>query len=174
MAIEGDTMLKSFALTFAMFTVASSALADCVPTSPTVKIYLATLPGWHIVTETDLRTDDQALWRQHHSGACPGLAKADLKGDGGASYGLVLRSGERIRKVILVSDNRVLREHLVIKHRTGAIPVVHVAEPGPAYEFETRKRHDIAHQSLVFETMEASATQYYWHDGKLKDVLITD
>ena len=165
-SLDVATVLSAFA--------AGPALADCTVTSPYVQAYLSTFPGWHIVTEADLVADDQALWRQYHAGACPGLAQADLKGDGRPSYGLVMRNGAKVRMAILVSNNMGLGERVLSERESASTPVVFAGEPGPAEEFETHERVDLPHASLIFATLASTATQYYWQDDTLKNVLISD
>jgi hypothetical protein len=142
--------------------------------SPKVSAYLNTQPGWHIRSHHQLSSDDQALWQRYRPDVCPGLAQADLSGYGHLSYALVLEKEEQARLVILLESQGKLEEKLIWSGPAKGRYVVHTAQPGTAYEFETRKRYDPKHQSFVFEVMEASAMQYYWHNGKLHSILITD
>ena len=152
---------------------AGTVNASCLPTAQPVTAYLAKHPAWHIVNMSDLGPDDTDLWRKYRGNACPGQAQADLKGNGQISYGLVLLSKEGLRAVILLDDNGQYTPQILFSDKDD-LEVVHTAEPGPAYEFETNRRVDIPHQSFVFEHLESSATHYYWNNGKVESVTISD
>ena len=152
---------------------AGTANASCLPAAQPVTAYLAKHPAWHIANMSDLIPEDQNLWGRYRGTACPGQAQADLKGNGQISYGLVLLSKEGLRAVILLDDNGHYAAQILFSDKED-LEVVHTAEPGPAYEFETNRRVDIPHQSFVFEHLESSATHYYWRDGKVESVTISD
>ncbi len=158
---------------FSALLYAGSANASCLPAAQPVTTYLAKYPAWHIVNMSDLSPEDQDLWRRYQGAACPGQAQADLKGDGHVSYGLVLLSKEGLRAVILLDDNGKYKPQILYSDK-GDVEVVHTAAPGPAYEFETKRRVNIPHQSFVFEHLESSATHYYWRNGKVESVTISD
>jgi hypothetical protein len=158
----------------AMLAFTTPAVVDVCAPSTKVADYLKTQPGWEIESIADLAPDDQSLWQKYHPDTCPGLAHADLHGNGDTSYALVLEKNKQTRLIILLNDHGKLQQTLVGSGPTKSRYVVHSAMPGTTYEFETRKRYDLKQQSFVFEIMEASAEQYYWQDGKLNLVLITD
>ncbi|ESQ88527.1 hypothetical protein [Asticcacaulis benevestitus] len=146
------------------------AAATCKP-SPKVSAYLNTQPSWHIRSHHQLSSDDRTLWQRYRPDSCLGLAQADLSGNGHLSSALVLEKGEQTRLIILLERQGKLEEKPI---KAQGRYVVHTAQPGVTYEFKTRKRYDLKHQSFVFEVMEARAEQYYWRDGKLSSILITD
>src|SRR5215472_4618198 len=47
-------------------------------------------PGWKIVELSDLRSDDQTLWKKAHPGQCPGLAVGHFENDNEKSYAITL------------------------------------------------------------------------------------
>lgn len=154
--------------------IGHAAWADCENVPAAVAAYLAARPGWKIVHQADLGKDDQALWSQYHGQACPGLARADLQGNGRWSYGLSLINGQNRQIIILYDTGKALREKVLFTLPGGTIEVVHTAAPGPTYEVETHHRIGLQHQSLVFEALESSAEQYYWRNGKLGSVVISE
>ena len=159
---------------FVGFMASSNAFAECDNVPAKVAAYVATRPGWHVIHLADLGSDDQALWSRYRGDACPGFARADLQGKGRWSYGLSLSKGSDTQSIILYDDGNTMREKVLPADAGVVRHVVHAAPPGPTSRFGIPKHIDIPHESLVFEVLESSAVQYYWRNGRLVDITISD
>jgi len=146
-----------------------------------VQAFLVTLPGWALTTERDLAADDQALWRTHHGGLCPGLASADIDGGGRQSHVLLLirRDGGVMQQRLVIlppkTAGRGLQPLLDAKPVVGrAAGVVWSAGPGKAARWDGGRSAQIAHHSFVYEHMEASATTFWRSAGRLHSLQTAD
>jgi len=153
---------------------------SCANVPDIAKAYLNAHPGWRILRVADLYSDDQHLWRQYHKGKCPGLAEVDLDGSGTMFVGLALirpdKSAAQERIVVVragpkeIETQTLYRDFEVTTHT-----VIWRAPPGITWQWdEPNKKIRIANDSLIVETMESSAQQFYLKNGKLAYIQTSD
>lgn len=147
----------------------------CAKVPAAARAYLNAHPGWNILRLADLDADDQSLWRQYRKGSCPGLAEVDLDGSGNKFVGLALiRKGATGTERIVVVRAGVA-SHTLYDNFVGRYSVIWRAAPGITWEWDDRKHKiHIPHDSLVVETIEAGAQQFYLKDGGYHYVQTSD
>ncbi len=160
---------------------ANAANADpCSNLPPAVSAYLGAKPQWVLVRVTNLNADDRKLWKDAHGAKCPGLAIADFEGRGRLSYGLALlrhdRRGDEEKFVILHQRAKGISIMVVFPpYRPGNPDVVWRAPPGrtQAWDDDT-KTILVPHDSVIFETLEAAAQQFYFKNDHLLKIQTSD
>ncbi len=167
------------AISFGLLSGCRSANAACEKVPHAVSSYLRTSGGASLVSLPDLSRGDQGLWKKHHDGLCPGLATANLNGQG-LSYGLALIKKlpagiYRERFVVLLRTHRGISVHVVANDRDVTIPfVVWRVPPGKSYDY--RVGHDVwlRNDSIVYEEMESVATQYYIEEERFRSLIAAE
>jgi hypothetical protein len=168
--IVRDALLSVIALL-----TATNASAACTPSQP-VAAFLAKHPSWAIRDMSDLGADDRALWDQYHKGKCPGMAFVDLEGSGQISYALELinRPEDKEQLIVLKSVGGKLHETVLEPPFKSGGLVVWRAPPGKSGDMYTGKRVYVAHDSIIWERMEASSQQIYLDHGRFKRLQTSD
>ena len=176
--------MRVFFISFLMlFGTCASANAACENVPQEVQEYLRSEPGWAFVDVKDLVDDDKNLWEQAHSGQCPGVAIVDLDGKG-QSYALALLrvSGRQVvEKLVVVRrqsgqlKGRILVPPANVKHTDVAAPfVVWRAGPDTYRDLKTGRQVKLAHDGIVYEKMEATATVHYLSKGRFSSILTSE
>lgn len=133
-------------------------------------------PGWEILEWHHLTTHQREVWKT----GCPGIAIGNFTKQGARGYAVVLiREQARDKAAILVLvesngssyDMRTIRE----EKSPSSYPVVHTEPPGTYREFYDRQvTINTQLDGFVYEHLEATATLFYYKDGQLKELLISD
>lgn len=170
--------LALFAL-FILGTVGAHASEPraCVPNN-LVLSYLKSDPAWSIVDLSDLSSDDQQLWAQHHHDLCPGLAVGRLDSGAHTWYALALLNknhGKLYEKVVLLVEHKLgTKIQILSASRNITSPfVIWRTGPGVFLDYRTGKMITIKHDSFVYEKMESTAVQYYLRDGRVRELIAT-
>ena len=150
----------------------------CVPFVPaSAREIISEFHGWRIVGLTDLPGDDQKLWRTSHDGKCPGIAAGNFMGGEKLSFAIALirnqPSGRILEQLIVLSpEGDSFRRTTVIAPTDVVSPfVVWKVAPGNYKGVYQDKTVRIAHDSFVYEKMEAYATQYYYIGNRLHSIV---
>lgn len=155
------------------------AIAQCKEFPSTVVGYLQAHPSWSVVQVSDLVEDDKLLWRNNHDKLCPGLAVAELTGTGRKAYALALiqnKNGENFEMLVLLTGSaNKLEQHTLVKPNRVTSPfVVWRVGPGKFTDNNTGTTIFIAHDSIVYEAMESTSTQFYLKRGKIHSLLASE
>ena len=136
-------------------------------------------PGWALLRLEDLNSDDQKLWLGARPRSCPGYAAANMGAGSGPSYIVALidkRTAKAREKVVLLVPNETaFAKHTLAKPAPVGNPaVVWRAPPGKYHEWDASHSITIRNDSVVLETMETSAVQYYFDGGRLRSLTTSD
>lgn len=166
---------SSCLLALLLLSSCGQAVAQCSEKPSAVDTYLRAHPGWLIVAVSDLPDDDKALWNSYHSGLCPGMAAVASDGADRDSYALALlrrSNGKLVEQLVLLNGSV---EQLLVKPGEVVSPfVVYRIGPGNYVDHATGKKVSIAHDSIVYEKMESTSTQFYFVNGKLHSLLASE
>ena len=157
-------------LGIALTSWATTAHAGCDTLPAPVAAYVRAHPGWAVVQVADLVSDDQALWAQYHKGLCPGWTKAKLDATRRAFYAVAVISRSQEKLVLIDTATGHARE-LVPADRVTSPMVVWSVGPGMTHDQNTGRDLRVATESIIYEKMEAVATQYFMENGKMHSVL---
>jgi hypothetical protein len=133
--------------------------------------------GCRAVNLTDLPNDDQDLWKRGHAESCPGIAAGKIASGDRYAYAVALLkndadgklleqfvvwlwAGDHFSAVVLVRPTEVV----------GGPFVVWRVPPGRSAGVDRRRPVSIAHDSFIYEKMEAIATQFYYVNGKFRTI----
>ena len=170
-----------FFIFISSFCSESFAAGCVVPTS--VQTYLNNNKKWRLVEIKDLDKSDQVWWSKNHDSECPGLSIGNFDGSGNNSYALsiVLLNKDKVieRLVFLQSDGKGYIPHIIGRDDvfTGAdwIPfVVFRSGPGKYEDVNTGKKTYLRHDAFIFAELEAHSAAYYFKDGKIHMILVSD
>jgi hypothetical protein len=139
----------------------------------------AKLPGWKIVSASDLTEHDRALWNAKHSHDCPGVAEGDYFGDRQVSYAVTLVNRQ---------PTRTLETLVVLKRHNGSFELTELSKAQEATrtlvvfrlrhdtfeDIETSERTRTTSDAIAYEDIAAGMLVYAWHDGKFKEIHISD
>jgi hypothetical protein len=159
--------------------VGQAATHCCKERNDIIDSYLDAHPGWSIVETSDLPDDDKALWKNYHEGLCPGIAIVDVDGGGRKSYALALKRKVKDvvfeKLVVLKGSAGAFSEHVLVNPTRVISPfVVYRVGPGKYLDHNTGKTIRIAHDSIVYEKMEAISMQFYFSNGKPYSLLAAE
>jgi hypothetical protein len=159
----------------------SMARADCNPLPVPVQQYLSLHPSWSLATNSDLLADDRAIWEHSFPGRCPGFAKAILDREERPTFGLSLfKRHENLveeRLVVLKFESNKYVETTLARTKVGVyngvaqIKVVWTAPPAKVPDLNAGRDRVISTTSFVYETLESTATTYYFKQCKWHSVL---
>jgi hypothetical protein len=153
----------------------SGACEAILPDQVRVKLKVE-YPGWKILERHNLNTHQLEIWKTN----CPGVASGNFKGHGVHNYAVVVireHMANREARMLLILKNdsgyeiRKLREEKLIP----SYPVVHSEPPGVYREFYDRQTTiHIQSDVFIYEHLEVTATLFYYRDGQIRDILISD
>jgi hypothetical protein len=134
--------------------------------------------GWKIVDLSSLIEDDRMLWVKKHGKVCPGVAKGNFDASKRSQYALVLMRQQPQPEVKLLhavkGEQAKYRLTLLAESPVTRAPVVFRAPPGNYYDAEDpRTPIKIKTDVIIFETIEAGATAFYFVDGKPRQLEIS-
>ena len=166
------------AMIFTLLLSSTSAVADCSVSGTGGQKFIHIEKKWSIIERSDLPDDDKKLWEEHHAGLCPGIAVVDLDGQGW-SYALALlrksRSGTVEKLVLFKRTGSHLRQIQIRGAFKVVSPfVVWKAAPGIFFDQGTGVRVRIAHDSIIYEKMESTSTQFYASRSGIRSLLVSN
>lgn len=136
----------------------------------------AAYKGWSVLEHNQLYPHQQELWGPR----CPGVAIGQFKGPGVTGYAVVIvRQIKDVKqaKLLLLEKHasdfaiQTLRE----QNEIPSYPVVHKEPPGVYREFYDRESTiKVTNDVFVYEHLEATATLFYYKDGRYRELLISD
>jgi len=132
--------------------------------------------GWRLLTLVDLEPDDRALWAATHAPACPGFAVARMDGGGAPAYAVALlrARGGRVEETVRLRLPGFAVDRVLMAPAIDSRIVVWRAGPGPTRAWDGGPTVRVAHDSVIVELMEASATQYFLSRGRLRSIQTSD
>ncbi len=125
-------------------------------------------PGWKIVQSSDLRAEDQQLWRRSHDGECPGLVIGKFESDVEDSYAITLfRKSAQLEQLLVVVTPRHLAAKVHLLSVPSPVAYLSVISKWPPGTYPDVDKHQvrIRREAISFEAIEAGATLYYYRDG---------
>lgn len=159
---------------------ASGADQSCQAVIPPdlAKEIKAAYPGWRIVDLSSLVEDDRTLWIQKHGKVCPGVVKGNFGASKQTQYAIVLMRRQPQLEVKLLhavkAEQAKYRLTVLSESPATRTPVVFKAPPGNYYDAEDPKTPiKIETDLIIFETIEAGATAFYFVDGKPQQLEIS-
>jgi hypothetical protein len=139
----------------------------------------AKLPGWKIVATSDLIEHDRVLWNAKHRRLCPGIASGDYFGARLSSYAVTLvnRQPTKMLQTLVVlkprDDSYDLIE-LSKAQEASRVSVVFRLTPAVFEDIETGEKTAVSGDSIAYEDIEAGMLVYAWHNGKFKEIQVSE
>ncbi len=135
--------------------------------------------NWKVLEIEDLANDDKLLWEKYHRGQCPGLAEGMLDGSGARYFGIALLRNNAVgkqEKLVLLKTGRAgISVKTLVKSESIALPhVTWRASPGRYLDYNTGRYVDIKFDSIIYEEMEASSTQFYFDKNAILSLVASN
>jgi hypothetical protein len=153
--------------------------ADCLSNLPDSLRSSVEQDHWKILSPFDLPTDDWKLWKNAHQGQCPGVAVGNFYPKTNSSYIVALIQGDDpknlLEKVVMLTEKKgqPITEIVVSPAQAATLTVVWKLSPGH-YAGVDGKKVSLSRDSLVFEKIASSATQFYYQGSNLKSFPISN
>ena len=167
-------------LVVTVFSIATHAhAADCLSGLPDSLRSTAEQDGWKILSPFDLPTGDWKLWKNAHQGECPGVTAGNFYPKTDSSFIVALIQGDApknlLEKVVLLTTKKgqTITEIVVSPIQTTAPATVWKLPPGH-YAGVDGRRASISRDSLVYEKISSSATQFYYQGSNLRSLVISN
>jgi hypothetical protein len=139
----------------------------------------AKLPGWKIVAPSDLTEHNRVLWNAKHSHVCPGIANGDYFGALHSSYAVTLVNRQ---------PTKMLQTLIVLKPHDGSYELIELSKAQEASrvlvvfrlrsaafeDIETGERTRTTRDSIAYEDIAAGMLVYAWHNGKFKEIHVSE
>jgi hypothetical protein len=139
----------------------------------------AKLPGWKIVSPSDLTEHDRVLWNAKHSHVCPGIANGDYFGDRHVSYAVTLINRQ---------PTKMLQTLVVLKPRDGSYELIELSKaqeasrvlvvfrqrPTAFEDIDAGERTKITSDSIAYEDIAAGMLVYAWFNNKFNEIHVSD
>ncbi|MFY9551760.1 MAG: hypothetical protein WAU32_11455 [Thermoanaerobaculia bacterium] len=136
-------------------------------------------PGYSLVTEALLDPHDREAYQKDHPNGCPGVARLDFYGDGGAAYA-----------VLLVRPSRAPREALLLVARSaseapwafrklgrvdiGAVPVIYSLPAGQYWSADASEHAEFKGEVVAEVAFEAWSSIFGWTGSRVKSIVTSD
>lgn len=154
-----------------LFVQIAPVLADCSNLPEPASAYIKANPGWHIMTLGGWDKDAVAEWHKLQADACPGLAMADLDGNG-PSYALLLQrqsNGKTEKKLVAVQRRSGrLSDRLIASLNGYSEDFVVRAKPGRYRDGNNGRRYDLVHDGFDCGSWDSADSIYYLSAGRVK------
>ena len=153
--------------------------ADCLSNLPDSLRSSVEQDHWKILSPFDLPADDWKLWKNAHQGQCPGVAVGNFYPKTNSSYIVALIQGDDpknlLEKVVMLTEKKgqPITEIVVSPAQAATLTVVWKLSPGH-YAGVDGKKVSLSRDSLVFEKIASSATQFYYQGSNLKSFPISN
>lgn len=129
-------------------------------------------PSWNVVLVSDLRPDDQRLWKQHEDDSCPGIALGHFADSRQLSYAVTLlrRSRGVLYQMLVVMTPQSRYQPAILNPPTevDAVSVVKKLPPGVYESSDGTEKVRIKLDAISYETLEAGAIVYFKHGSKFR------
>jgi hypothetical protein len=163
-----------------LFSVSANLQAeDCLSGLPDTLKSAVEQDHWKILSPFDIPSNDWKLWKNAHQGQCPGVAVGNFFPKTDSSFVVALIQGEDpknlLEKVVLLTEKKgqIITEIIVNPVQVTAPSLVWKLPPGH-YAGVDGKRAVISRDSLVFEKVASSATQFYYQGSNLRSFIISN
>jgi hypothetical protein len=153
----------------------SASCAALLPPEAKVKLESAH-KGWSVLEYDQLYPHQQEIW----SARCPGVAVGQFRGPGTIGYAVVVvrQAGDVKQAKLVLLEKQKTSYAIQLLREQGEVPsypVVHKEPPGVYREFYDRESTvKVVNDVFVYEHLEATATLFYYKDGKYQELLISD
>jgi hypothetical protein len=139
----------------------------------------AKLPGWRIVSPSDLTEHDKVLWNAKHSYVCPGIANGDYFGDRHVAYAVTLinRQPTKMLQTLVVlkpHDGSYELIELSKAQEASRVLVVFRQRPAAFEDIDAGGRTKITSDSIAYEDIAAGMLVYAWYNDKFKEIHVSD
>jgi len=153
--------------------------ADCLSNLPDSLRSAVEQDHWKILSPFDIPSDDWKLWKNAHQGQCPGVAVGNFYPKTDSSYVVALIQGDDpknlLEKVVLLTEKKGQPiTEIVVNPTQTAMPAVVWKLPPGHYAGVDGKRTSTSRDSVVFEKVASSATQFYYHGSKFQSFVISN
>ena len=152
---------------------------DCLSGLPDTLRSAVEQDHWKILSPFDIPSSDWKLWKNAHQGQCPGVAVGNFFPKTDSSFVVALIQGEDpknlLEKVVLLTEKKgqIITEIIVNPVQVAAPSLVWKLPPGH-YAGVDGNRAVISRDSLVFEKVASSATQFYYQGSTLRSFVISN
>jgi hypothetical protein len=135
-------------------------------------------PEWTTLRVDQLRPDDQIIWKQIHSGECPGLAVGNFNGMG-QSYALNLvetSQGKLFQQLVVLlpsarNDDRFV---LLAPMEVATFSVITRMPPGRYENIEDGRYIVPKYDSVALTALESGTIQYYWDGTSFRNITTSE
>lgn len=147
--------------------------------NPPAHVTAAIQPGWVLLRLGDLNPDDRRFWITARPQVCPGYAAAIMEKGSQPAYAVATlrRRADRIEEqVVLIVPKRadVVVHQLAMPRTVGNPAVVWRVAPGKTRAWDGSRTMNIRYDSVVVETIESAAEQFYFAGGRLKSIVTSN
>lgn len=146
------------------------------PETEATRAFLRANPQWSPVTIDMLVHDDRGLWTAVHPHECPGVAEIAYDGDGAPmALALVRQHPDGSREQWLVAVGSTGDVTTLDGPRRIARPAVIWRGPaGPVRDLRTDETVVMSHDPIIYETIEAGSTVFWWTADGFKSALASE
>jgi hypothetical protein len=131
--------------------------------------------AWRLLQLSDLRADDQKLWRQYYRKVCPGMTTGRfLPGEPVAHAFMLINKSEEALLVAVTDKNPVKLITVLGGSSVAYFSIVRTVHAGAYTDFYTRKKIVTKLDSVAVEAIEHSTEIFYWSNGRFLSLLISD
>ncbi len=180
-------LLKMFLTVVCLFvgcscpTLASDGVCSSAQLPEPVRAVLESqFQNWRYVTLSDLNDYYRDKWIESSPKECPGLVIGHLRGTHSLSYAFLLvpRQGKAEKyKLIVVhrsEKNGYVAAEVASFEATYHYSVISKATPRQYTDLDKGTRINLLLDGIIVEELGAGASFYFWHQGKYKEILISE
>jgi hypothetical protein len=155
-----------FALILLGFVVNAGALECRIEALPSGARTLLTssLPGWKIVTVSDLSSDDQKLWSENYEDKCPGIVEGNFSLSRSFAVSLIRRDSTTLLQtlVLLEPNKNEYKLHTLSQASKAEVPNIVLKFPPGTYKASEQNRSvRTKSDGIAYIKLEAAGTLYY-------------
>jgi hypothetical protein len=137
---------------------------------------------WRIKSSGDLHPSDRGLWMAQNGGACPGIASGHFMRARASEFAVLMvpKMPDQRGFVVLVfsiSERKRWNAPIVLRRETNqgsAGVVVYRLPPGEYYSAYEERKVKIKLDGIQVETIEATATLYFWSINHFEELLTSN
>ena len=152
--------------------------SPCRLPAPLARVVTENWKGWRLMQLSDLRSDDQRIWRRKWGERCPGLASGHFVHPGSLSYAVSLIDPKESRQAIILAtpiDGGSFTIHtLSPPSRVLAFSVLHTLPAGKYQEVEDEREVRTKLDSVAYETIEAGMVMFYEDHGLFRSLQLSN
>lgn len=148
---------------------------------PSARALITTnFPNFHVVTISDLDSDERSEWRGSESTQCPGLLKGEF-GRGFYGYAVSLKHESSnfqsiAALVFLQNEHGRYSLHVLSPSSdvTGHTLVISIGPPGKYHPVESKRVMQTHWPMIIYEAIGAGATGYYYAGQAWHSILLSE